>query len=452
MINYSAFVCLKESDMDEAVVKRKELGVVQLTALVFGNMVGSGTFMLPAALASYGSIGLCAWMATACGAVFLALVFSRLSKVYPKSGGPYAYCRQAYGDFVGFQIAYCYWIATWVGNAAIVVALMGSMVYFFPILKDPHYSVFFSLVTLWSVTAVNMMGVKQAGIFQVVTSVVKFVPLIGMAVLGLFYMDFDALQNFNVSGESNMSAFAATAALAVWSFIGLESATIPAGEAKNPGRDIPLATVLGTLLAALVYILSTGVIMGLIPMATLAQSGAPFVLAAQALFGSWGGQVMAVISIVAIMGTLNGWILMQAQMPMAAAKDGMFPQFFCRLGKNGTPVYGLVVSSLLISGLLFMHSNDGLVQQFTLITELAVVATLIPYLYSSLAEIVFMIKHPERYQERSKRIRVTLLALVAFMFVFLAFIGVEPEVILYVMLLFFSSVAAYMWLLWSQRQ
>lgn len=422
---------------------QKKLGFIALTSLVFGNMVGSGMFMLPSSLASYGSIGLVAWVVTAIGAIFLALVFSRLAKVCPKSGGPYAYCREAFGDFTGFQIAYCYWIATWVGNAAIVVALMGPLAYFFPILKVQPYAIMCSLGVLWLATWINISGVKQAGFVQVVTAVMKFIPILGMAFLGFFYMDVGGLSAYNISGESNLSAFAATASMTVWSFIGIESATVPAGEAENPKVNIPRATVLGTLLATLVYVASTAVIMGLVPMQELAQSDAPFVLAAEKLFGHWGGDFVAIVSIVAILGTLNGWILMQAQMPMAAAEDGLFPKLFCKLGKKGTPVFGLTISSLLISVLLLMHSDQGLVRQFVLITELAVVATLIPYLYSAVCEIVLMITRPELLEGRRERRSAWLMGLLAFVFVFLAFFGVDAEIFLPVLLLLLSSAMAY---------
>ncbi len=435
--------------MPEETHGKKQLGLWSLTALVFGNMVGSGTFMLPAALASFGSIGLLAWVVTASGAVVLALVFSRLSKIYPKSGGPYAYCRQAYGDYIGFQIAYCYWIACWIGNAAIIVALIGSLAYFFPVLRNQPYSLMGGLGVLWLVTGINLFGVRQAGLMQIVTAVMKLVPLLAMALIGVFYMDFHALSDFNVSGTSHASAFVGAAALTMWSFIGVESATIPVGEAINPKRNIPLATILGTLLAALVYISSTGVVMGLIPMAELAHTDAPFVLAAYQLFGNWGAELVAIVSVVAIVGTLNGWIFVQAQMPMAAAKDGLFPKLFCRLGARGTPVYGLVISSLLISGLLIMHADSSLVDQFTLITELAVVATLIPYVFSSLAEIVFMLKNPENYRSSRERFKVIALAILAFAFSFFAFSGVDAIVVYYVFLLMLSSVAAYIWLEWS---
>lgn len=430
-------------------VSQKKLGLLALTSLVFGNMVGSGMFMLPSSLAAYGSIGLVAWVATAVGAVFLALVFARLAKIYPKSGGPYAYCREAFGDFTGFQIAYCYWIATWIGNAAIVVALMGPLAYFFPILKQQPYAILCSLSVLWFATWINVSGVKQAGVVQVITAVMKFIPILGMALLGFFYMDFEGLTAYNISGESNLSAFAATASMTVWSFIGVESATVPAGEAENPQVNIPRATVLGTLLAALVYIASTAVIMGLIPMQELAQSEAPFVLAAVKLFGHWGGDFVAVVSIIAILGTLNGWILMQAQMPMAAAEDGMFPKLFCKLGKKGTPVLGLTISSALISVLLLMHSDQGLVRQFVLITELAVVATLIPYLYSAVCEIILMIAKPQLVTEPSQRRSAWLMGVLAFIFVILAFLGVDTQILLPVLLLLLSSAFAYIGLVRS---
>lgn len=432
-------------------MENKTLGVVQLTALVFGNMVGSGTFMLPAALASFGSIGLLAWLATACGAMVLALVFSRLSRLYPKTGGPYIYCREAYGNFVGFVVAYCYWIATWIGNAAIVIALIGSLAFFFPILKIHTYALGFGLAVLWIMTAINIKGVKEAGFVQLITAIMKFVPLLAIAVMGLFYVDLSSLGEFNVSHTSNISAFAAASALTLWSFIGFESATVPVGNVRNPKRDVPIATVLGTLLAALVYIFGTAVIMGLVPMDVLAKSPAPYALAAEKIFGARGADFVGIVSVIAILGTLNGWVLMQAQVTMAAANDKLFPSRFGHVNEQGTPVFGLVISSVLISVLLFMHADDSLVEEFTLITELAVVATLIPYLFSSMAEFIYMLRHPHEYQTKSKRITTVVLALLALGFAFFAFVGVDSEIMYYVFLLLLSSVPAYTWLIWSQK-
>jgi basic amino acid/polyamine antiporter, APA family len=245
---------------------QKGLGLWMLTALVAGNMIGSGVFLLPAALAQFGSISIVGWLMTALGALCLALVFAKLSSLIPKAGGPYAYCREGFGDFIGFMVAYNYWIALWVGNAGIAVAFAGYMGVFFPwITAAPMHTCLTSIATIWLLTIINISGVRQAGMVQLITTLLKLLPLILIGTVGLLYIHPTYLTQFNVSGHSNFAAITGAASLTLWAFIGLESATVPADDVINPQKNIPRATMFGTLLAAIVYILSTIAIMGLIP-------------------------------------------------------------------------------------------------------------------------------------------------------------------------------------------
>jgi len=269
---------------------QRSLGPWMLTALVSGNMIGSGVFLLPASLASIGSISILSWILTSIGAIFVALVFSRLGRLIPKTGGPYIFCREAFGDFVGFQIAYNYWIAMWIGNCAIVIAFVGYLSVFWPSLaKGGVDALMVSLALVWGVTGINILGVREAGRVQLVTTILKLVPLVVLAAVGLFFMHKSNLAVFNISGKSNFSALTSAATLTLWSFIGFESATVPAGNVINPKRNIPRATIIGTLIAAAIYIISTISIMGVVPMADLAKSSAPYAQAAHIIFGQWGG-------------------------------------------------------------------------------------------------------------------------------------------------------------------
>ncbi|MGW5413673.1 amino acid permease, partial [Actinomadura geliboluensis] len=217
------------------------------TALVVGNMIGSGVFLLPSSLAEFGPISLVAWGFTAAGAILLALVFARLSRAYPRTGGPYAYARRAFGDFVGFQTAWGYWIAVWAGNAAIAVAFVGYLAHFWPSLgQDKVAAAAVGVATIWLLTAVNAYGVREGGAVQVVTTVVKLVPLLMIAVGGLLFIEPGNFGEFNAGGGSAFGAVTAAAALTLWSFIGLESATVPAEDVQEPEKTIPRATVAGT--------------------------------------------------------------------------------------------------------------------------------------------------------------------------------------------------------------
>lgn len=371
----------------------RELGLWTSTALVVGNMVGSGVFLLPASLAAYGGISLAGWLLTSAGSLLLALSFSRLSRSIPRAGGPYAYTREAFGDFAGFLVAWGYWIAIFVGNAAIAVGFVGYIAYFFPYLSEhPPVAVAVALAAIWLLTWTNTRGIREAGALQLVTTVLKLLPLLAVGLLGIFYLDPSHFQPFNRTGTSPLGAVTATATLTLWAFIGLESATVPAESVKDPGRTIPRATVAGTLTAALIYMLSTAAVLGIVPPETLEVSTAPFAEAASLIWGRWAAWMVAAGAAISAFGALNGWILLQGQVPMAAARDGLFPRRFGRLSSRGTPAFGLVVSSVFVTLLMTMNYTRGLVEQYTLIILLATLTTLVPYVFSAAAEALLVLR------------------------------------------------------------
>jgi APA family basic amino acid/polyamine antiporter len=422
----------------------KSLGFWTLTALVAGNMIGSGIFMLPASLAMFGSIGIFAWVLTAIGTMILAIVFSRLSRLLPRTGGPYAYCREAYGDFIGFQVAYNYWIALWVGNAAIVVTAVSYMGVFWPELNtNPWLSFSMSLILIWVITFINVVGVKEAGRMQIIMTILKLIPLIVIATVGLFFIQKHNLLQFNVSGKSNFNALTGAATLTMWAFIGFESATVPAEYVDNPRKNIPRATIVGTSVAALVYILSTISIMGMVPMQQLAHSASPYADVASLMFGPGANRVIAAAAVIACIGTLNGWILMQGQIPLAAAKDGLFPKHFEKMNKAGSPAFGLIISSILISVLLAVRYGASLVDQFTMISLLATFASLIPYIYTSVAEVMLFLKDKEKFNQRRLVVSV-ILALLAFAYTYWLIYGAGLETVFYGVLLLLSSIPIYL--------
>lgn len=428
----------------------KKLGVWMLTALVVGNMIGSGVFLLPASLASIGSITVFSWCATAVGAMLLALVFAKLSTLFPKTGGPYIYCLEGFGNFIGFQVAYNYWIYMWVGNAAIAVAFTGYLSTFFPELIQNNLLAFFVTAgVVWLFTLINIVGVHMAGMFQLILTILKFVPLILIAIIGLFFIDSSNLTFFNVSGKSNFSAFSSGAMLTLWAFLGMESASIPADEVKNPEKTIPRATILGTALTALVYIASTIAIMGVIPVPELQDAAAPFADLAGRIFGEWGKLVMGAAAVISCMGALNGWILLQGQIPLAAAKDQLFPKKFGQISKQRAPVFGIVLSSVLVTLLLVLNFNKNLVDQFTFIISLATLAAIIAYLYTTIAEFVIYVKHPEK-ADKGKIVRSLTIAGLAFLYTFWATISAGQEIVFYGALLMFTSIPIYGWMQWQK--
>lgn len=427
---------------------KRSIGLWILTSLVAGNMIGSGIFLLPASLASFGSISIISWIITSVGAILLALVFAKLGSLLPKVGGPYAYVRAGFGNFAGFQIAYNYWIALWVGNAAIVVALISYLSVFWPALKSNDILSFFaSLGIVWLLTIVNIIGVRTAGIFQLITTLLKLLPLIFIATVGLFYIHPHYLAEFNISGKSNFSALTNAATLTFWAFVGLESATVPADDVIDPQRTIPRATILGTCIAAVVYILSTIAIMGVLPMAQLGKSVSPYADAARVMLGPAADIIIALGALISCLGALNGWTLLQGQIPYAAAKDGLFPAIFAKESRFGTPIVGLIISSILISFLLLLTISKSLVTQFTLIILIATLASLIPYLYTCMAELMIFLKQ----KEQLKGIKIMgsmIIAILAMIFAFWAIAGSGHDTVFYGALLFISSVPVYVLMRW----
>jgi APA family basic amino acid/polyamine antiporter len=435
---------------------KKGLGLWMLISLVVGNMIGSGIFLLPASLAPYGSISIVAWIITGIGSILLAFLFVDLNKAYPQSGGPYLYCQKGFGDCVGFLIAYNYWIAVWVANAAVAVALVGYLGSFWPALNEKAGTIFNPLLSfamkvgiLWLFTFINMLGVHRAGIAQLVVTLFKIIPLLLLSIAALFYVHPIYLEHFNSSGQSTFSALTATMTLTLWAFIGLESATIPAEEADKP-QDVAKATLIGTGIAALVYILSTVAILGLIPGNELKNSQAPFADAAQLIFGAKASFLVAISAIISCAGALNGWILLQAQIPMAAARDGLFPAIFAHRNKSGTPIAGLIISSLLATFLLVFTLNQTLTRQFTFIILLATLAYVIPYFVSAMAQLILLAKDRELRKDKPL-LKPLLTALFAGIYSFFAISGSGEDIVYYGMLLFFTGFPMYVYIKRKQQ-
>ncbi len=429
---------------------RGKLGLFMATALVVGNMVGSGVFLLPASLGPYGGISILGWAFTSVGALLLALAFARLARMVPRAGGPYAFAREGFGDFAGFLVAWGYWISIWCANAAIAVAFVSYLGFFFPVLtRDSVLAALVSLGSIWLLTGVNIVGVRTAGHVQLWTTVLKLLPLAAVGTLGLLYFEPGHFRPFNASGQSSLSAVSAAAALTLWAFLGFESATVPAEEVHEPERIIPRATVLGTLLAATVYILGTAAVMGVIPADRLASSNAPFADAAMEMWGGWAGSVVAMGAVISCFGALNGWILLQGRVPFAAARDGLFPRPFARLSRRQTPAFGLLASTALITGLVAMKYTESLVDQFTFIVLLGTVSALFPYAIATMAELMIFIRNRERLA--GERLgTASAIAVLGFTYSIWAIAGAGQEVVYWGFILLLAGLPLYVWMVWRR--
>ena len=372
----------------------KKLGLWMSTSLVIGNMIGAGVFLMPAALAAYGGISIIGWLASSLGTFVLALVFSKLSKLFlDKSGGPYAYTKAGFGEFAGFLVAWGYWISVWVGMAVMAIAFVSALTVLFPILENNSLvSVLTGLSAIWLLTWVNSKGVRESGKIQVVTTLLKLSPIIMIIVGGFFFFNIDNFIPFNVSDSSNFEAIAITSTMTLYAFLGFESATIPAGNVKDPGKTIPRATILGTLITTMVYILGTIAVMGMLPLGELAISPAPFADAMGVMTGELGRGLVAGGAAIAAFGALNGWILIVGQLPKATAKDKLFPGIFKKENKNGVPVSGMLIGSALASVVMLMNYTEGLVEQFRFLILLGTLTALVPYLFTAAAYVSILLE------------------------------------------------------------
>jgi APA family basic amino acid/polyamine antiporter len=419
--------------------KSKQIGLWTATSLVVGNMIASGLFMLPATLAIYGGISLVGWLISGVGALCLALVYSWLSKFQPlATGGPYAYTREGMGHFAAFLVAWGYWISVWCTNAAISVAFISYLTAFIPALgTNPVLAVGTGLSAIWFLSWINTKGIREAGIVQVITTILKLVPLLVITIGGLFYLNTDHFIPFNVSSQSNLSAITSTTTLTLFAFLGLECATIPSGNVKNAEKTVSRATIIGTLLTTIIYIAGTVAVMGLIPPSVLHTSQAPFADAAASIWGEEARYLVAGGAVISTFGALNGWILIQGQMPMAAARDHLFPRIFAKENKNGTPAVGIVISSVLISVLMSMNFTRNLADTFTFMVLLTTLTVLVPYLFSIISFV--MIASRQRALSGFK----LLVAVLAFLYSMWAIIGAGEETVYWGFVLLMAGLPFY---------
>ncbi len=417
----------------------KALGLAACTALVVGNMVGSGFYLSPTALAPYGLLAPLAWIVMGVGAICLGLSFARLARLLPATGGPYAYTRAAYGDFPGFLIAWGYWLSIWCSLPAIAVAFTGYLIKFVPSLHGNRPIVIgVTIGAIWLVMLVNLRGVSSAGTFAELSTFTKLVPLGIVALLGLFFADFGNLSEFNPSGQSLLQASGALAPLTMFAYLGLESATVPAGDVRDPERTIPRSTMLGIGIAGLLYVLGTVVVMGVLPRETLLTSAAPFSDAASAMWGPWAGGAIGVAIMISSLGALNGWTLLMGQVPMAAAQDGLFPAVFGRVSSRGVPAFGIVLSVSLATALLLLQASGGarLAGFYSAIVNLSTMTAVVPYVFCAGAAVILT-------RRTGGTLRPSPVDVVAFAFSVFTVWGCGPEAVLHGFLLLLLGIPVY---------
>ncbi|BDH46742.1 arginine:agmatine antiporter [Salmonella enterica subsp. enterica serovar Choleraesuis] len=365
----------------------KKIGLLACTGVVAGNMMGSGIALLPANLAGIGAISIYGWIISIIGAMSLAYVFARLATKNPQEGGPIAYAGELSPAF-GFQTGVLYYHANWIGNLAIGITAVSYLSTFFPALNNPIAAGVACIAIVWVFTFVNMLGGAWVSRLTSLGLVLVLIPVILTAILGWHWFDSATYAaNWNTSHASSGSAIIKSILLCLWAFVGVESAAVSTGMVNNPQRTVPMATMMGTALAGVVYVAATQVIAGMFPASVMASAGAPFAVTASTMFGSWAAPVVSAFTAFACLTSLGSWMMLVSQAGVRAAHDGNFPKVYGELDKNGIPKKGLLLASVKMTILMvlitIMNSSGGSASDlFGELTGIAVLLTMLPYFYS----------------------------------------------------------------------
>jgi len=437
----------KKSDNIEL---KRELGLTAAVAIVVGNCIGSGIFTSAASLAAASNpkTSIIAWIITSVGSLLIALSFASLGTAIPRTGGPIVYTRAAFGDFAGFLIAWTYWIGAWVGNAAIITAFMLYFTYFVPGAATPLLAFLITSGVLWFFTVINILGVKGAGRVSVITTILKVGALVVFVVIAALHFNPAMLATVSNAKVSGMNTLPAAIAIALWAFIGIESATVPAGEIKDPKKNIRRSTIYGTLIAATVYVIVSIVGMGVLDQSTLASSNAPLAdIINKATGGTWGGNFIALGAIVSALGASSGWILTTARSAYGASKDRLFPPMFARVHpKYLTPVTSLIISGLAANSLLVLNYMGTLNSAFNFMLLLATLAFLPAYAFSAAADIVLLKNHSSDFNFFSF-LKNSFFALLAFGYSIYAIYGTGAKVVMYGFILMLAGIPVYLYMM-----
>jgi len=364
----------------------KKMSVLQLTVLTAINMMGSGIVMLPSKLAQVGTISILSWVVTALGSLALAYAFSQCGRFSRKPGGMGGYAEYAFGRSGNFMANYTYGASLLIANIAISVTAVGYAVVLFGWSLTPIEVGIATIALLWLTMVANFGGAQTTGRIGSITVWGVIIPVAGISVIGWFWFDPSIYAAaWNPHAMPAFQAMSASIAMTLWAFLGLESACANAEAVDNPERNVPIAVLGGTVAAAIVYIVSTNVIAGIVPNAELAASTAPFGLAFATLFTPGVGNVIMALMIIACVGSLLGWQFTIAQVFKSSADVGYFLKVFGRVSRRNVPIAGMIVLVVCQSVLALLTTSPDLSSQFDRLVNLAVVTNIVPYLLSMAA-------------------------------------------------------------------
>ena len=410
-------------------------------SIAVGCAIGSGIFMMPTMLAPYGLLGFGGWLVAGAGSILVALTMARLVKRIPKTGGPYVYVNEGLGDFSGFIIAWTYWVACVSAIAGISIAFVGYLGFFLPqIASSQIYALLASLMLIWIIVFLNIRSLENSSKFQLISTLLKLVPLMLIVLLGASNFDTSNLPELNPTNLHPISLIATVTTLVMWSFIGIETATVPADNVINPQETIPKVLIASVITILILYILVSIAIAALVPASELLDSSAPFALAASKILGVTGGAVISIGALISTLGSLNANTLTAGNLSLAAARDGLLPSKFVILTKNGTPIFTYLLTGVFVSILLMLNYTKGMVNAFVFMAMLSTLSTLIAYAFCAIAEFKFA-KADAKSTQRNNAL---LLSCVTFLYAFFAIWGAGIEMIIYSLILILIGTPIYL--------
>ena len=424
-------------------VNTKIIGFWRGWSIAVGCAIGSGIFMMPTLLAPYGLIGFGGWLIAGGGSILVALTMSRLVRRIPKTGGPYIYANEGLGHFAGFIIAWTYWIACITAIAGISIAFVSYLGFFIPAISDSAFlSLMASLVLVWLIVTLNIFSIESSAKFQVVSTLLKLLPLFFMMFLGLVGFDPNNLPEMNPTNANPFMLLATVTTLVMWSFVGIETATVPAENFINPEKTIPKVLIAAVLSVLTIYILVSIAIAAIVPAEELINSSAPFALAATKILGFSGGVVIAFGALISTLGSLNANTLTAGNITFAAARDKLLPSKFLTLSDAGTPIFSFILAGSFVSFLLMLNYTKGLINAFIFFAMLSTLSTLIAYLFCAMAELKFL-KNDNPSKQRNTAIFLTF---GTFLYAFFAIWGAGMEIVFYSFMLILVGMPMYAWM------
>ncbi|NVE01161.1 amino acid permease [Massilia sp. BJB1822] len=366
----------------------KPLGFWMCTALIVGNMIGMGIFMLPAALAPHGLNSFSGWAITVIGCLFIAHVFAHLARAMPHEDGPYGYTKRCFGSGTAFFVMWCYWASIWISNAALAIGIVGYLSTLFPVLTAmPLLQPATALGVIWFFVLVSLSGARLSGRVQLASAALKLLPMGAVVLLGgwVLLTDSAAYGAHLPSTPLTLDATAAAGTIALFAMLGVECATLPATKVVDPETTIPRATIAGTLIAAVVYVSVCTVPLLLLPQAELAQSNAPYADLFNRFWQAGTGRWLAIAVIVSGLGALNGWTMLAGEVTASFATHGMFPALLKRPNRHGAPFWSLLLIGVLASAMVLMNYSRSLAEGFTFLTMVVTAASMPLYLVGGVA-------------------------------------------------------------------